>query len=100
MLLTSVGKAFSQPCYNKNQITVQFQCRSAHNPVFSYCDKVVNLYNDWMDEAKNCPENDAMLLSATFYYKEASFPVVQIGLSNKITFETLMKQIKLFIEGD
>lgn len=94
MLLTSVGAVFSADYFNKNKIIVQFQCTSDYNSTFTYCDKIKTLYDDWMDNADNCPENDASLLWVTFYHNNEAFPITKIGLNTNITFESMMIEIE------
>lgn len=100
---------------NPENADVFFMTVSDYKPYpFCYCCNVKELYNDWMDEANNCPENDAMLLQVVFYMQNndiksagagtwekvdytKALPITNIGLNTDITFEDLMIQIEKLI---
>lgn len=94
----------------KTDVFFMVLSKTRDNP-FCYCCNVKELYNDWMEDAENCPENDAQLLQVVFYVqKEVTVqgtgnwdeeliftetqPVTDIGLNQDISFDNLMEQIK------
>lgn len=78
---------------------------------FCHCCSLQTLYDDWMDEALICPENDAQLLQVVFYTQEEVDvqgvgnwtetieytkvqPIENIGSNVRVTFKQLMTEIE------
>lgn len=79
-----------------NSAIIQFMVNSEYFPYkpFTYCCNIKELFNDWYGDCVNCPENYAMLLSATLFMDGVAYPIEHIGLNDDITFETLMRSIE------
>lgn len=74
---------------------IQFMTTSSYRDwPFTYCCKVKELYDDWMDEANCCPENGDMVLMCTFYVNGIAYPIESTGLDECNDFENLMMQIQ------
>ena len=77
------------------EAVIQFMTTSSFlDRPFTYCCKVQELYDDWMNEANCCPENGDIVLLCTFYSNNNAYPIESAGLDECNDFDNLMRQIE------